>query len=747
MSKRVRDWTSQDVMVWLTKNMSRLSSAESLRVYVQMQNIDGETLMGYTKSDCSRFGLIRESDFEKILKKLQSHDEKMEKDKKKKSKKKIFGRADNRDSGVDDNCSISEEQGLRQICVNDSPGSANTSGTGSFMSMSGGSTHKNNQGSVQAVVYEKREGPKREVIPEATYMAPEEIHRTSSNTFELPNQRPGASQYGIKFDNAVLVPTAGLYEGSIRVHTPSASNPYLVPDEEQPPSRPVPLYPPLPDPDFGDDISSQNLPDPNFVSDDTYENFDPGTPPPAEEDEWEDEQPSYMNLEEAEDLQCGEPEDIYVNQESQSSSSEEESSDEGGNQENLADIQRRLTLAMANITGKKEAVPSRPPLQPPASGPFGKTSFARGPAEPPLKSAPEIAIPAKPSRNMPPELPGLKPSQKILEHKPDKRLSLTEADSALPPPPPPMKRQSTSPSLISPKTGGMSIKDRVAMLDKEKNNDLPIQSDGGGASMKELQSKIAGLFGGPPPPAAPPSRPPVSERKPPPLEPPSRNPPTLSKLPPQLPPSRPAPVTADLPPPPPPISGMPKPSLPPSLPPPNNNMSRGCYEENEITFPPPPGGGRSPLRPPIGGFKPPSVAFNAPGNLVEDDEGLYTLEPEDDDDNIYNDGDEEIPGYMPHVTSRQMAEEILHKDPQSECYLIRDSTNNPETYPFVISLKTSNSFEHTRLGSRSDGTLAIGTTKVGETTHANLSELIRHHKTTPLNLRGRNVLLRNPVQQ
>ncbi|KAL5248703.1 hypothetical protein ACHWQZ_G017780 [Mnemiopsis leidyi] len=701
MSKRVRDWTSQDVMVWLTKNMSRLSSAESLRVYVQMQNIDGETLMGYTKSDCSRFGLIRESDFEKILKKLQSHDEKMEKDKKKKSKKKIFGRADNRDSGVDDNCSISEEQGLRQICVNDSPGSANTSGTGSFMSMSGGSTHKNNQGSVQAVVYEKREGPKREVIPEATYMAPE--------------------------------------------------------DEEQPPSRPVPLYPPLPDPDFGDDISSQNLPDPNFVSDDTYENFDPGTPPPAEEDEWEDEQPSYMNLEEAEDLQCGEPEDIYVNQESQSSSSEEESSDEGGNQENLADIQRRLTLAMANITGKKEAVPSRPPLQPPASGPFGKTSFARGPAEPPLKSAPEIAIPAKPSRNMPPELPGLKPSQKILEHKPDKRLSLTEADSALPPPPPPMKRQSTSPSLISPKTGGMSIKDRVAMLDKEKNNDLPIQSDkkrnqkslfdGGGASMKELQSKIAGLFGGPPPPAAPPSRPPVSERKPPPLEPPSRNPPTLSKLPPQLPPSRPAPVTADLPPPPPPISGMPKPSLPPSLPPPNNNMSRGCYEENEITFPPPPGGGRSPLRPPIGGFKPPSVAFNAPGNLVEDDEGLYTLEPEDDDDNIYNDGDEEIPGYMPHVTSRQMAEEILHKDPQSECYLIRDSTNNPETYPFVISLKTSNSFEHTRLGSRSDGTLAIGTTKVGETTHANLSELIRHHKTTPLNLRGRNVLLRNPVQQ
>lgn len=42
-----------------------------------------------------------------------------------------------------------------------------------------------------------------------------------------------------------------------------------------------------------------------------------------EEDEWEDEQPSYMNLEEAEELQCGEPEDIYVNQESQSSSSGE----------------------------------------------------------------------------------------------------------------------------------------------------------------------------------------------------------------------------------------------------------------------------------------------------------------------------------------------------------------------------------------------------------------------------------------
>ena len=108
---------------------------------------------------------------------------------------------------------------------------------------------------------------------------------------------------------------------------------------------------------------------------------------------------------------------------------------------------------LSESSGKKEAVPSRPPLQPPASGPFGKTSFARGPAEPPLKSAPEIAIPAKPSRNMPPELPGLKPSQKILEHKPDKRLSLTEADSALPPPPPPMKRQSTSPSLISPSKG------------------------------------------------------------------------------------------------------------------------------------------------------------------------------------------------------------------------------------------------------------------------------------------------------
>lgn len=53
--------------------------------------------------------------FRKILKKLQSHDEKMEKDKKKKSKKKIFGRADNRDSGVDDNCSISEEQGENTI--------------------------------------------------------------------------------------------------------------------------------------------------------------------------------------------------------------------------------------------------------------------------------------------------------------------------------------------------------------------------------------------------------------------------------------------------------------------------------------------------------------------------------------------------------------------------------------------------------------------------------------------------------
>ena len=39
----------------------------------------------------------------------------MEKDKKKKSKKKIFGRADNRDSGVDDNCSISEEQGENTI--------------------------------------------------------------------------------------------------------------------------------------------------------------------------------------------------------------------------------------------------------------------------------------------------------------------------------------------------------------------------------------------------------------------------------------------------------------------------------------------------------------------------------------------------------------------------------------------------------------------------------------------------------
>ena len=41
-----------------------------------------------------------------------------------------------------------------------------------------------------------------------------------------------------------------------------------------------------------------------------------------EEEEWE-EQPDYLNLQEAQKIQDGEPEDIYVNQESESSSSGE----------------------------------------------------------------------------------------------------------------------------------------------------------------------------------------------------------------------------------------------------------------------------------------------------------------------------------------------------------------------------------------------------------------------------------------
>ena len=41
-----------------------------------------------------------------------------------------------------------------------------------------------------------------------------------------------------------------------------------------------------------------------------------------EEEEWE-EQPDYLNLQEAQEIQDGEPEDIYVNQESESSSSGE----------------------------------------------------------------------------------------------------------------------------------------------------------------------------------------------------------------------------------------------------------------------------------------------------------------------------------------------------------------------------------------------------------------------------------------
>ena len=44
--------------------------------------------------------------------------------------------------------------------------------------------------------------------------------------------------------------------------------------------------------------------------------------PFQEEEEWE-EQPDYLNLQEAQEIQDGEPEDIYVNQESESSSSGE----------------------------------------------------------------------------------------------------------------------------------------------------------------------------------------------------------------------------------------------------------------------------------------------------------------------------------------------------------------------------------------------------------------------------------------
>ncbi|XP_063689877.1 lymphocyte cytosolic protein 2-like isoform X23 [Bolinopsis microptera] len=698
MSKRVVDWTSPDVMVWLTKNMNKLTSAESLRVYVQMEAINGETMLGFKKSDCSRFGLIKENDFDKILKKLRSCDEKIEKDLRKntgrRTKKKpgLFG-GDKADSGLDESSSVCEDQGFhREIKVHsDSPGSANTSGTGSFApSLSGGSSHKGHSGMVAPATYEWEPQPGRTTIPEATYVAPE--------------------------------------------------------DEVEAPTRAVPrMYPTLPEPE------------PDWDPDALYENFEPPPPPAVDDrvDEWIDDEQLYLNQEvegdgvETEDIyenqefdsssEDGEMEDIYENNEADHSSSEEESSEEEG--DNFADISRRLTLAMSVInTVKKESVPVRPPIQPPAAGSFG-SSVARRPVEPP--AAPVAAKPATPSRDVSsrdvPSGPPAPPSKPKLS-------SLDQNTSHFLP---------TTPSPVKGTSGGMSIKEKIALLNSEKSNDYLVQSDAAASvSIKDRQSKIAGLFGASQPTASLPTPPPPTpsplglEKKPPlggrPLIPhgaPTRNPPVGS-----LPPRRPTPQ-------------LPPPSLGPDLPPPplpslscipqsNTNLSTGCYEDNEITFPiPSPTKGRFPLPPPSMGYNPPNSGVGGYNPTEEDEEGLYDLEPEGPDD-IYNDGDEadKIPGYLPHVSSRGTAEELLRNDPQPECFLVRDSTNNPQQYPYVISLKAvGNTFEHTRLGSRSNGKLAIGTAKSMETTHESLADLIHYHRTTPLNLRGRNVLLKYPI--
>ncbi|XP_063689871.1 lymphocyte cytosolic protein 2-like isoform X17 [Bolinopsis microptera] len=774
MSKRVVDWTSPDVMVWLTKNMNKLTSAESLRVYVQMEAINGETMLGFKKSDCSRFGLIKENDFDKILKKLRSCDEKIEKDLRKntgrRTKKKpgLFG-GDKADSGLDESSSVCEDQGFhREIKVHsDSPGSANTSGTGSFApSLSGGSSHKGHSGMVAPATYEWEPQPGRTTIPEATYVAPEDIHRIGTFEQVWSPEPEGRVQDSVSFGSEVLVPlvsSVGHYEATIRINDPNVG--YLNPDEVEAPTRAVPrMYPTLPEPE------------PDWDPDALYENFEPPPPPAVDDrvDEWIDDEQLYLNQEvegdgvETEDIyenqefdsssEDGEMEDIYENNEADHSSSEEESSEEEG--DNFADISRRLTLAMSVInTVKKESVPVRPPIQPPAAGSFG-SSVARRPVEPP--AAPVAAKPATPSRDVSsrdvPSGPPAPPSKPKLS-------SLDQNTSHFLP---------TTPSPVKGTSGGMSIKEKIALLNSEKSNDYLVQSEkpptkkpvhdaAASVSIKDRQSKIAGLFGASQPTASLPTPPPPTpsplglEKKPPlggrPLIPhgaPTRNPPVGS-----LPPRRPTPQ-------------LPPPSLGPDLPPPplpslscipqsNTNLSTGCYEDNEITFPiPSPTKGRFPLPPPSMGYNPPNSGVGGYNPTEEDEEGLYDLEPEgpddiynDGDEEIYNDGDDEadkIPGYLPHVSSRGTAEELLRNDPQPECFLVRDSTNNPQQYPYVISLKAvGNTFEHTRLGSRSNGKLAIGTAKSMETTHESLADLIHYHRTTPLNLRGRNVLLKYPI--
>ncbi|XP_063689873.1 uncharacterized protein LOC134822641 isoform X19 [Bolinopsis microptera] len=744
MSKRVVDWTSPDVMVWLTKNMNKLTSAESLRVYVQMEAINGETMLGFKKSDCSRFGLIKENDFDKILKKLRSCDEKIEKDLRKntgrRTKKKpgLFG-GDKADSGLDESSSVCEDQGFhREIKVHsDSPGSANTSGTGSFApSLSGGSSHKGHSGMVAPATYEWEPQPGRTTIPEATYVAPEDIHRIGTFEQVWSPEPEGRVQDSVSFGSEVLVPlvsSVGHYEATIRINDPNVG--YLNPDEVEAPTRAVPrMYPTLPEPE------------PDWDPDALYENFEPPPPPAVDDrvDEWIDDEQLYLNQEvegdgvETEDIyenqefdsssEDGEMEDIYENNEADHSSSEEESSEE---------------------EVKKESVPVRPPIQPPAAGSFG-SSVARRPVEPP--AAPVAAKPATPSRDVSsrdvPSGPPAPPSKPKLS-------SLDQNTSHFLP---------TTPSPVKGTSGGMSIKEKIALLNSEKSNDYLVQSDAAASvSIKDRQSKIAGLFGASQPTASLPTPPPPTpsplglEKKPPlggrPLIPhgaPTRNPPVGS-----LPPRRPTPQ-------------LPPPSLGPDLPPPplpslscipqsNTNLSTGCYEDNEITFPiPSPTKGRFPLPPPSMGYNPPNSGVGGYNPTEEDEEGLYDLEPEgpddiynDGDEEIYNDGDDEadkIPGYLPHVSSRGTAEELLRNDPQPECFLVRDSTNNPQQYPYVISLKAvGNTFEHTRLGSRSNGKLAIGTAKSMETTHESLADLIHYHRTTPLNLRGRNVLLKYPI--
>jgi len=563
----------------------------------------------------------------------------------------------------------------------------------------------------------------------------------------------GRVQDSVSFGSEVLVPSVssvGHYEATIRINDPNEG--YLIPDEAETPTRATPrIYPTLPEAE------------PDWDPDALYENFEP-PPPPADDvvDEWNDEQ-LYLNQEIQED--GVETEDIYENQEFEPDSSSEDGEPEDIYENNEADHSSSDEKSSEEEV-KKESVPVRPPIQPPAAGSFG-SSVSRRPVEPP--AAPVAAKPATPSRVVPSR--GVPPGPPATPAKPKPSF------------PPPIALN-TSPSLpaapspVKETSGGMSIKEKIALLNSEKSNDYLVQSektptmtpvrDVGSVSIKDRQSKIAGLFGASPPaaslPLPPPSTPsPLGSEKKPPLggrplispAAPTRNPPVpVSSLPPRRPtPQLPPPsLGTDLPPPPPPpLSCIPQ-SNPPNLPPPsinNTNLSKGCYEDNEITFPiPPPTKGRFPMAPPSMGYNPPSSGVGGYNPTEEDEEGLYDLEPDDGPDDIYNDGDEadQIPGYLPHVSSRGTAEELLRNDPQPECFLVRDSTNNPQQYPYVISLKAvGNSFEHTRLGSRSNGKLAIGTAKSMETSHDSLADLIHYHKTTPLNLRGRNVLLKYPI--